>query len=625
MTWCPAVPREGSRALPDDVHTKVTGGDMNLFWRLYDWSERTFWNSLGKKLMSFLLLSLINIGYLGIYWHQQGVVEAAIRQSGADAALQQQVIGSMSGGLYWMAGLSALALIWTILQILYIRHLILRPIRLITRIFDEIGRGEGDFSRDLPTITHDELRDLAVSYNRFAEKMREIIGQVRRKTVNIAREAVLVRKNVAASVQRATQQGELADAVFGASGEATTAIHEVTQSAERIAQSTECNLGTARSALEEMRTVVCKVQLASDKLARFNDTVGDLARHSESIRQIAGLIKEIADQTNLLALNAAIEAARAGEAGRGFSVVADEVRKLAERVNQATQEISDNIGGMIALVEETHAENDAINADIKVTRQVVENSAQEFQRMVGDFERTGDELNQIASAMQELSTTNEQVHESVTRVHQLSQEVAQSMQTSENASESLSQATESVQELVSRFKIGRGAFDFNVEQARRLQQQLQDALGAMAQRGVNIWDQNYRPIPRTNPQKYETSYIPAFEKDIQPLLEGTLAALKGGVFVLIVDERGYGPIHNLRYSKPLTGDYQTDLVGNRTRRIWEDVTGQRAAKNRQPMLVQTYVRDTGEVLAEINLPITLGGRHWGGIRVGCDSQALLEA
>lgn len=598
---------------------------MNLFWRLYDWTERTFWNSLTKKLLSFLLLSLVNVAYLGLYWQQQAKVEALIQQAGADPALQALVAESMNTGLYWMLGLSVLALLWTILQALYLRHLILRPIRLITQIFDEISRGEGDFSRDLPTVTHDELRTLALAYNHFAEKMREIIGEVRRKSVNIARESVLVGKNVAASVERANQQGELADVVFGASGEATTAIHEVSQATERIAHSTESNLETARSALGEMYKVVDKVKLVSDKLARFNDTVSHLARHSESIRQIAGLIKEIADQTNLLALNAAIEAARAGEAGRGFSVVADEVRKLAERVNLATQEISNNISGMITLVEETHAENDAINADILNTRAVVENSAQDFQRMVGDFERTGDELNQIATAMQELSTTNQHVHESVTQVHQLSQEVEQSMKTSKQASEMLSQATESVQELVSRFKIGRGAFDFNVEQARRLQQQLQDVLGSMMQRGINIWDQNYRPIPKTDPQKYEVSYIPAFEKEIQPLLEATLAALKGGVFVLIVDEQGYGAIHNLKFSKPLTGDYQTDLVGNRTRRIWKDVTGQRAAKNRQPLLVQTYLRDTGEVLAEINLPITVGGRHWGGIRVGCDSQALLEA
>jgi methyl-accepting chemotaxis protein len=75
----------------------------------------------------------------------------------------------------------------------------------------------------------------------------------------------------------------------------------------------------------------------------------------------------------------------------------------------------------------------------------------------------------------------------------------------------------------------------------------------------------------------------------------------------------------------LTGNYENDLVGNRTRRIWDDPTGQRAAKNTQPLLLQTYARDTGEVLSEINLPIMVDGRHWGNIRVGCDSNVLLES
>ena len=115
-----------------------------------------------------------------------------LKDGGAAPEAVQRIADSLDHGLWLMVTLTAVALGWNLLQILYIRFLILRPVRMIARIFDEIARGEGDFSRNLPTMTHDELRTLAESYNRFADKMREIISEVRKMSVSIAREAVVV-------------------------------------------------------------------------------------------------------------------------------------------------------------------------------------------------------------------------------------------------------------------------------------------------------------------------------------------------------------------------------------------------------------------------------------------------
>jgi methyl-accepting chemotaxis protein len=598
---------------------------MKAFWELYEWSEKTFWNTLTKKLMSFLLLFLIDLAYVAIYLYQKANVLAALKQGSISAELVSTVTATFDRGLLWMISLTGVALVWTVVQIVYLRYLIVRPIKNISSIFDEIACGEGDFSHDLPTVTHDELRELARAYNRFAEKMRQVINEVRKMSVNIAREAVVVRQSVGETTQRATRQADITDLVFNASNEATLAINEVSAAAEVISQSTEQNLGSARMSLEEMINIVGKVQEVSDKLGKFNATVANLSERSDSIRKIAGLIKDIANQTNLLALNAAIEAARAGELGRGFAVVADEVRKLADKVNVATQEITLNITGMIDLVRDTRGENEVINADIQQTRAVVERTSGQFREMVADFERTSDQLGQIASAIEQLTATNGQVHENVSVIHDLSSDVSGNMIAAEKSTLDLSQATEGVQELVSRFKIGRGTFDYNVDATHRFRDAIQEKIQNIGKRGVNVFDQNYRPIAGTKPQKYTVAYDEAYVQECQQLLEDALASIKGGIYAVAVDVNGYLTAHNLKYSKPLTGDDQVDLVGNRTHRKFEAPIELRAASNTAPLLLQTFIRDTGELLCDLAMPIMVDGRQWGNVRIGCDSAVLLDA
>ncbi len=593
---------------------------MNAFWRLYETVEETFFNSLSKKLSSFFLLFLLNLAVLATYFYYIGDIEQLARQG---AAAQGQIQALLDKSFYVMVGLTLVSFIATIALVFYLRFLIVRPVKGITHIFNEIARGEGDFSRNLPLITHDELRELAESYNRFAEKMRQIVSEVRKMSVVIAREAVHVKVRVEASATSAREQGDLTDQVFTSSSESTRAIEEVGSSTHAISNSTAANLAMARQSLQEMQEVAGKINSVNEKVLRFNHTVDDLSQRSASVNTIAALIRAIADQTNLLALNAAIEAARAGEAGRGFAVVADEVRKLAERVNKATEEITGNITGMIDLVSNTRAENDEISTDIGQTREVVDRAAHQFEHMVEDFGKTSEALLQIAAAMEELSATNGQVHDDVTVVHDLSGKVARHMEDSEKRTASLTSATEAIQELVSRFKIGQGAFDFAVNRARQFRDQVQDALEQIARSGKDVFDRNYRPIPDTNPPKFQVVWGEDFSRLAQETLDSCLRDIPGAAFAVAVNTDSYLSTHNQKFSQPLTGDYEKDLVGNRTCRKFERPPEMRAARNKEAMLLQTYQRDTGEVLCDLAMPILVGGRHWGNIRVGVPTEALL--
>ena len=131
-----------------------------------------------------------------------------------------------------------------------------------------------------------------------------------------------------------------------------------------------------------------------------------------------------------------------------------------------------------------------------------------------------------------------------------------------------------------------------------------------------LFDTFYIPIANTTPQKYRTQYDQITDGVVRPIIDKYVKKDKRIVFVVLVDRNGYLPTHNSKFSRPLTGNADTDAKWNRGKRIYNDRTGLAAAQNRAPYLVQRYSRDTGEDMTDLSVPIIIQNRHWGAVRIG---------
>jgi methyl-accepting chemotaxis protein len=485
----------------------------------------------------------------------------------------------------------------------------------------ELREGGGDLARPLP-VSPGEVGALAQQMNELLGMVRELVHDVRQMGIDIAVESARMARHIEQTSGSAQEQDRLTREIFDASGNAQAAIDDVSRGAESISSSQAGNVDAAQASFRDLLEASARIQQIGGSLERFTSTVEELARHSTGIGKIGNLINDISDQTNLLALNAAIEAARAGEVGRGFAVVADEVRKLAENVKSATGSIRASTDRMIGLVEATQQETQAIRTATEHTRGVVEGSSNSFAAIVEHFRAMAAELSEISSAMTTLKAGNARIHTQTAQIQELSASVSARMRESERSSRDLTDATQGVLAVVSRLRLGDSGFDRSLALAQRYRERIQALLEERLAAGLDVFDQDYQAIAGTRPQKYRTRYDQQVEAPLQDLYDALMAELQGASYTIAVDLNGYSPTHIRAASKKPTGDHAYDLVHSRDKRKFDRPTELRAARSTAPNLMQTYLRDTGEVLVDLSVPVHVAGRHWGALRIGLSPAVL---
>ena len=135
----------------------------------------------------------------------------------------------------------------------------------------------------------------------------------------------------------------------------------------------------------------------------------------------------------------------------------------------------------------------------------------------------------------------------------------------------------------------------------------------------DMFDTNYVEIAGSNPVQYRTRILDWADRALPPFQEAFLARDPRMAFCAMIDRNGYLPVHNKIYSHPQRpGDVTWNTANSRNRRIFNDAAGLAAGRNLRAYLIQSYARDMGNgntvMMREIDVPVRVKGRHWGGFR-----------
>ncbi len=356
---------------------------------------------------------------------------------------------------------------------------------------------------------------------------------------------------------------------------------------------------------------VTAVQKVREAVAAVGTEVGTIVETLRGVSEAAAQITQIALQTRLVAFNASVEAKRAGEAGRGFGVVAEAVKDLAARVESSSKAIGGTVAQLDARIEALAAEiasrpgepaRGAVHLALGEVVAGVDHISEAARRSRDVCDGLGACIGTIEGEMRGTMTTFARSLARTEHLLEMSEELIQ-LVSSSGVETPDSPFVAAAQDAAQRI----GALLEQAARERRIA--LED-----------LFDEQYVPIDGSAPPQHTTRFTALADELFPAVQEPVLGHSNRVVFCIAADRNGYIACHNRQYSQPQRpGNLLWNTAHSRNRRIFNDRTGLRSARNTQPFLLQTYRRDMGGgqfiIMKEVAAPITVAGRHWGGMRL----------
>ncbi len=421
---------------------------------------------------------------------------------------------------------------------------------------------------------------------------------------------------------RIDAQAQAFAAMRGAASAMLASNRKVTEAAgqaEAVTRGAADSMAGSRAMLEEALEAIGS--LAEIVTQIHNDAEG-LGGALRNVGKVAANIHAIAKQTNLLALNATIEAARAGEAGRGFAVVAAEVKVLARNTAEATAEIENTLKALdtsaarviersirgAAQAQETRKRNDAVGKavdEIGIAMRSLESEARSIGSAATEIDdRCAGFASDVSSISGDVDASSRDLQAARDRLLRLV----------ETANALMGRVTQTGVETVDTPFVRRAQ-----DTAKRIAEVFEQALlrGEIALE--DLFDENYVPVPGTDPPQAMTKLVPLADRLLMPIHDAVAASDARIAIAASFDRNGYAPTHMTKYSQPQGADVEWNRANCRNRRIFTDRVAQAMAMNREPFRLQAFRRDLGDgtyaTVKDVAAPIVVRGRHWGNFRM----------
>ena len=479
--------------------------------------------------------------------------------------------------------------------------------------FTQSAQGIGSQVRDAGNLADqasDAAREASVNVDRLRESS-AAIGNVVNLIAQIARQTTLLALNSTIEAARAGEAGRgfavVATEVKALAVQTQNATEEITRKIEALQRDAAGSVDAVHRITQAIEAIRPVFEHVNGAVAEQNATTGEMADNAASASSFIASVGNSATEIDSATKEAEAHGESVAKAGRAVTNFAQKLKsRCAVLLRQGKkegerQERRKDERLPCSLMIEIAAPRGAISApvyEISMGGILVGGAAAEALAQGQSFNATLQDVGacRIRIVQRSKAGTHAQFETPDAALNEKIEDKLWSIQ--DDNTEAVTRALEAGAALTKIFENGVASGAISIE---------------------DMFDTDYVEIAGTNPVQYRTKMLDWADRALPPFQEAFLAKDKRMAFCTMIDTNGYLPVHNKIYSHPQRpGDVTWNTANSRNRRIFNDPAGLAAGRNQRAYLIQSYARDMGNgntvMMREIDVPIRVKGRHWGGFR-----------